>query len=76
MYQKAGLKNVGVMFLMTDAQVADERFLVLINDVLSSGEILDLFPEDEVENIVNGVRNEVGQDGAKPIMECFMERIK
>lgn len=34
---KAGVKNVGTMFLMTDAQVADERFLVLVNDLLASG---------------------------------------
>ena len=47
------------MFLMTDAQVADERFLVLINDLLASGEIPELFADDEIENIINGVRGEV-----------------
>lgn len=47
------------MFLMTDAQVANEQFLVLINDFLSSGEVADLFPDDEIENIIAGVRNEV-----------------
>jgi dynein heavy chain len=30
LYQKAGLKNLGTVFLMTDAQVADEKFLVLV----------------------------------------------
>lgn len=34
---KAGVKNIGTMFLMTDAQVADEKFLVLVNDLLASG---------------------------------------
>lgn len=48
------------MFLMTDAQVANEQFLVLINDLLASGEVADLFPDDEIENILAGVRNEVG----------------
>ena len=47
------------MFLMTDAQVANEQFLVLINDLLASGEVADLFPDDEMENIIAGVRNEV-----------------
>lgn len=28
---------MGTVFLMTDAQVADERFLVLVNDLLASG---------------------------------------
>jgi dynein heavy chain len=54
LYSKSGLKNLGIMFLMTDAQVPNENFLVLINDMLASGEIPDLFPEDEVENIIAG----------------------
>lgn len=40
LYIKAGVKNVGTVFLMTDAQVADEKFLVLINDLLASGKFL------------------------------------
>ncbi|KAI8425207.1 hypothetical protein MSG28_007028, partial [Choristoneura fumiferana] len=59
LYIKAGLKNIGNMFLMTDAQVAEERFLVLINDLLASGEIPELLADDEIENIINGVRGEV-----------------
>ena len=48
LYQKTGLKNLPTAFLMSDAQVADEKFLVLINNLLASGEIPDLFAEDEV----------------------------
>ncbi len=48
LYQKTGLKNLGTVFLMTDAQVADEKFLVLINNLLASGEIPELFSDDEV----------------------------
>ncbi|NXK26666.1 DYHC protein, partial [Arenaria interpres] len=36
-YLKAGMKNMGIVFLLTDAQVADEQFLVLVNDFLASG---------------------------------------
>ena len=59
LYNKTGLKNLGTVFLMSDAQVADERFLVLINNLLASGEIPDLFSDDEVDNIVAMVKNEV-----------------
>ena len=59
LYLKSGLKNVGIMFLMTDAQVPSELFLVLINDMLASGEIPELFTDDETDNIIAGVRNEV-----------------
>ena len=80
LYIKTGLKNVGVMFLMTDAQVADEKFLVLINDLLASGEIPDLFADDEIENIINGVRNEVKSTGMEDSREnCwkfFIEKVR
>ncbi|KAL2077981.1 hypothetical protein ACEWY4_025666 [Coilia grayii] len=80
LYIKAGVKNVGIVFLMTDAQVADENFLVLLNDLLASGEIPDLFPDDEVENIVGSVRNEVRGQGMMDTREnCwkfFIDRVR
>lgn len=80
LYLKSGMKNVGIMFLMTDAQVPNEHFLVLINDLLASGEIPDLFPDDEVENILAGVRNEVKGAGLIDTREnCwkfFIDRVR
>ncbi|KAK2518440.1 Dnah9 [Columba guinea] len=80
LYLKAGVKNIGTVFLMTDAQVADEQFLVLVNDFLASGEIPDLFPDDEVENIINSVRNEVkGRglvDSRETCWKFFIERVR
>ena len=74
------MKNVGIMFLMTDAQVPNEHFLVLINDLLASGEVPDLFPDDEVENILAGVRNEVKGAGLVDTREnCwkfFIDRVR
>lgn len=58
-YLKAGVKGMGIVFLMTDAQVAEEKFLVVINDCLASGEIPELFGDDEIDNIVNSIRGEV-----------------
>ncbi|NWR26032.1 DYH17 protein, partial [Emberiza fucata] len=37
-YMKAAVKNIPGVFLMTDSQVAEESFLVVINDFLASGE--------------------------------------
>nr|XP_054501355.1 dynein axonemal heavy chain 9-like [Agelaius phoeniceus] len=80
LYLKAGLKSVGSVFLLSDAQVADEQFLVLVNDFLASGEIPDLFPDDEVENIISSVRNEVRGRGLVDSREnCwrfFIERVR
>ncbi|XP_078035559.1 dynein beta chain, ciliary-like isoform X9 [Augochlora pura] len=80
LYLRAGLKSIGITFLMTDSHVADERFLVLINDMLAFGEISELFADDEVDNIVNGVRNEVKQTGMLDTNEnCwkfFIDRVR
>ncbi|KAI7797195.1 putative dynein heavy chain 9, partial [Triplophysa rosa] len=80
LYIKAGVKNIGTVFLMTDAQVTDEKFLVLVNDLLASGEIPDLFPDDEVENIIGSLRNEVRGLGLTDTREnCwkfFIDRVR
>lgn len=44
---------------MSDSQVAEEKFLVVVNDMLASGEIAELLTDDEVDNVINAVRNEV-----------------
>ncbi|KAI9142914.1 dynein heavy chain and region D6 of dynein motor-domain-containing protein [Paraphysoderma sedebokerense] len=59
LYIKAGQKKQQIMFLLTDSQIADEKFLVLINDLLASGNIPQLFPDEEVESIINSMRTEV-----------------
>nr|XP_026486610.1 dynein beta chain, ciliary [Vanessa tameamea] len=80
LYIKTGLKNVGIMFLMTDAQVANEQFLVLINDLLASGEVGDLFSDDDIENVIGGVRNEVKGAGLQDTREIcwkfFIDRVR
>lgn len=63
LYMKVGVKNVPSLFLMSDAQVGCEDYLVLINDLLASGEIPDLFSGDEIESICMSVKNEVKQSG-------------
>ncbi|NWW98330.1 DYH17 protein, partial [Caloenas nicobarica] len=58
-YIKAAVKNLPTVFLMTDSQVAEESFLVLINDFLASGEVPGLFQDDEVEEIIGAMRTAV-----------------
>lgn len=59
LYNKAGLKDEGILFLITDGHITDEHFLVYINDLLSSGEVTDLFTEDDKANIINSIRPKV-----------------
>ena len=80
LYLRAGQKNLGTVFLMTDAQVAEEQFLVLLNYMLASGEIPDLLPDDEIENVVAAVRSEVKAVGLPDTREnCwtfFIDRVR
>ena len=80
LYVKAGQKGIGVVFLMTDAQVAEEKFLVLINDMLASGEIPSLFADEQVEEIIGAVRNEVKSmgidDTRENIWKYFIDKVR
>uniref|UniRef100_A0A8D0L2M4 Dynein axonemal heavy chain 11 n=1 Tax=Sphenodon punctatus TaxID=8508 RepID=A0A8D0L2M4_SPHPU len=80
LYFKVGVKNIGTVFLHTDAQIPDERFLVLINDMLASGDIPDLFSEDEVDSIISSTRMELrglGQaDSRESCWQFFIDRIR
>jgi dynein heavy chain len=42
LYHKAGVKGTQVAFLLTDSQIANDKFLVYINDFLATGYIADL----------------------------------
>lgn len=63
LYQKTGVKEDDILFLFTEGQITNERFLVYINDLLASGEIAELYTSDEKEEIINAVRNKVKSEG-------------
>lgn len=51
------------VFMITDAQIKKEEFLIPINDMLSSGWIMDLFPKEDVDGMLSGIRNEAKAAG-------------
>ncbi|MED6290068.1 Dynein heavy chain 11, axonemal, partial [Characodon lateralis] len=77
---KAGVKNQRVTLLLTDAQIPDDRFLVIINHLLASGEVPEIFCEEEIENIVSGLRREVRSlgllDDRESCWEFFTHRVQ
>lgn len=56
MFAKAGVKGEGLLFLFSDNQIKNERMLVLLNDLLSSGNIPDLYNADEQANIIQQIQ--------------------
>lgn len=51
LYRSAGAKGVGTSFVFTDNEIKDEGFLEYINNLISSGEIANLFAKDELDEI-------------------------
>ncbi|XP_040979289.1 LOW QUALITY PROTEIN: dynein heavy chain 17, axonemal [Aquila chrysaetos chrysaetos] len=79
-YIKAAVKNTPTVFLMTDSHVAEESFLVLINDFLASGEVPGLFQDDDLENIISAMRPQVKflglQDTRENCWKLFIEKVR
>ena len=50
---RAGVEGQDIVFLFTDSQIVDETMLEDLNNVLNTGEIPNLFPQDETDKIVS-----------------------
>lgn len=81
MYKKAGVKpGEPIVFLLTDSHILDEKFLVFLNDLLSSGVIPDLFAPDEFDGMFAQLRSAAKAagipDSRQHMMEFFIDRVR
>eukprot|EP01138_Halocafeteria_seosinensis_P001392 gb/GECG01001428.1/.p1 GENE.gb/GECG01001428.1/~~gb/GECG01001428.1/.p1 ORF type:complete len:4689 (+),score=693.48 gb/GECG01001428.1/:1-14067(+) len=63
LYHRTGVDNKPTAFLFSDTQLKEESFLEDINNILSSGEIPNLFEKDEKVNIIDDVRTDARAAG-------------
>lgn len=63
LYNQLGIENKQTVFLFTDSHVAEEGFLELVNNMLTSGQVPALFADDEKESLINQTREEALQHG-------------
>jgi len=80
-YKKAAIKpGTPQAFLMTDGQIANERFLVFFNDMLSSGNIPDLFTREEYDALLGTVRNQAKalgySDDREGLFAFFLDKVR
>mgnify|MGYP001982779487 CR=1 FL=1 len=58
MYREAGVTGKGVGFVFTDAEIKEESFLEVINNLLSTGEVPGMYPKDEIEAVVAAAKQQ------------------
>lgn len=51
LYMIVGVENKPTSFLFSDTQVVEEQFLEIVNNMLSIGEVANLYKPDEMEDV-------------------------
>lgn len=57
LYSIVGVENKPTSFLFNDTQVVDEQFLEIVNNMLSTGEVANLYKNDEIEEASRLIRS-------------------
>lgn len=50
-FLETGIKNKSTSFLFNDTQIVNDYFLTIINNILSTGEVTNLFKENEFKKV-------------------------
>ncbi|XP_066267393.1 dynein axonemal heavy chain 2-like isoform X1 [Branchiostoma lanceolatum] len=80
LYWMAGVENKPTVFLFVDTQVVEESFLEDINNILSSGEVPNLYKPDEFEevrtNLTEAAKKDGIQDTPEQMFAYLVERVR
>lgn len=80
LYTMVGVQNKTVSFIFKDNQVAEEVFLEIINNMLSVGEVPNLYKADELEDIKNALTAAATKakivQTSEAMIAFFMERAR
>ncbi|XP_077117756.1 dynein axonemal heavy chain 2 [Ranitomeya variabilis] len=80
LYRLAGVEGRPTVFLLTDTQITDESFLEDVNNVLSSGEVPNLYKADEFEEIKTILQEKAKaenvSDTAESLFNFLIERVR
>ncbi|XP_011309286.1 dynein heavy chain 2, axonemal [Fopius arisanus] len=69
LYSQVGVDNIPTCFLLNDTQVVVEHFLEIINSMLGTGEVTNLYNLNEMEDIRNRLTTATSKSGISPTLE-------
>ena len=80
LYLAAGGEGAHTTFLFTDTHIVSEAFLEDIDSLLNAGEVPGLFPSDELDQILNSLR-QIARDGGlgetrDALRQLFISRVR
>ncbi|XP_075210256.1 dynein heavy chain 2, axonemal kl-2 [Lycorma delicatula] len=78
LYFSTGVKDINTSFLFNDNQVAEESFLEIVNNILSTGEVSNLYKPEELEEVRNNLADAAKKQGkfAEQIYGFFIDRVR
>ncbi|MCI4377271.1 hypothetical protein PGIGA_G00201730 [Pangasianodon gigas] len=80
LYRLTGVDNKPTVFLFNDTQIVDESFLEDINNILSSGEVPNLYKSDEFEEIQSALTESARKDNVSEtpdsMFNYLIERVR
>eukprot|EP01135_Chromosphaera_perkinsii_P010177 Nk52_evm43s2039 gene=Nk52_evmTU43s2039 len=82
LFKTTGLEGKGLTFIFTDNEIKEEGFLEYINNILTSGEVSNLFARDEIDEICSDLRSSFKKEkkGEAETMEnlyqFFIDRVR
>uniref|UniRef100_G1NZY7 Dynein axonemal heavy chain 2 n=1 Tax=Myotis lucifugus TaxID=59463 RepID=G1NZY7_MYOLU len=80
LYRQTGVELKATSFLFVDTQIADESFLEDINNILSSGEVPNLYKTDEFEEIqmqiIEQARADQVSESSDSLFAYLIERVR
>ena len=78
LYRKTGIEGTQTVFLFSDTQLKQEAFLEDINNILSSGQVPNLFVKDEKNEVLEAIRaiaKKMGlPDSIDELWDLFVDR--
>ncbi|XP_050357868.1 dynein axonemal heavy chain 1-like [Nymphalis io] len=77
---KAGAENRGIVFLFSDAQIKMESFLEDLNNILSSGDVPNIYEAEDLDCIYMSVRHAVMEMNLAAtktnLFACYQRRVR